>query len=325
MPWPGSSHDPGCPAQVLLVATNKVLFKTLGFPFVTLLSGMHFLSGAAFLEVASKPRFGLFTAASGYDKAKVLKLGLFGAISIVSLNQSLHVNSLGTFQLLKAAVLPVVMALSCLTGTPPNARESAAAGLVILGSLLSITSDVTLTALGLTVGLVAVVTTALYQLWSSSYQKGLGMSAIQLLHASSLPQGIMTVAASMVLEVDWLHHAGISSAPVAADSAHARGTALDLFTYRFTAMQVGVALATCVLAVILNWSAFAILGKTSAVTMQVANQAKAAAIISLDLLVFLPALPSDKLGMFALGALLCLGGALWYGLQKARPAAVPPG
>ena len=299
-------------ASVLLVALNKVLFKTLQFPFVTLLSAMHFLAGWVFLSVASSPRFGLFKRAVVTDVPRVWAIAACGALSIVLSNYSLSYNSLGTAQIFKAAVLPAVMLLTLIQdfSRAPSRIETSAALLVVCGSCLSVVADVSSSNMGMIMGLSAVAMTAQYQLWQGSYQKILLMSPIQLMHASALPQGIISLTASLLLETDWRHH--FMGQPRIAG-------VVDIFTFRFTAIQLVVVLATVFLACALNWSSFAIIGKTSAVTMQVATQVKAVFIFSIDYLIF----PRPLVFQQLLGNAVCISGALWYGLEKARPAVLP--
>jgi solute carrier family 35 protein E3 len=295
-------------SSVLLVALNKVLFRTLLFPFVTLLSAAHFLAGWVFLTVASSPRFGLFQRAFVSDAPRVWKLAAAGALSIVLSNYSLSFNSLGTAQIFKAAVLPAVMVLVLIQdySRAPTRPEAFSALLVVCGSCLSVVADVSSTPIGMAVGLSAVVMTAQFQLWQGAYQQKLGMSAIQLMHASSLPQGIITLIASVFLEIDWQFHA----------FGGPRRNVADLVTFRFSALQLVVVLATVFLATALNWSAFAIIGKTSAVTMQVTTQVKAVFIFAIDYVIF----PRPLVWQQILGNAVCIGGALRYGLEKARGA-----
>lgn len=298
-------------SSVALVALNKVLFKTLGFPFVTLLSAAHFFAGFAFLWLASSPRFALFARAAGIDGGRVWALAVAGAGSIVLSNYSLLLNTLGTAQIFKAAVLPVVVVLVLCqdAARAPTLREGAATLLVVAGSVLSVAGDVTATATGMAAGLVAVAITAQFQLWQSAFQKRLGVSAIQLMFASALPQGALTLAASLFLETDFN-----------ARFAGERLSRVDVWTFPFTPLQVVVVLATSFTAIALNWSAFSILGRTSAVTMQVTTQAKAVFIFALDFVLF----PRPVTAQQLLGNAVCIAGALWYGLLKSSAPAPQP-
>jgi hypothetical protein len=315
--------------SVGLVASNKILFQTLSFPFVTFLSSLHFFSGFAFLTLASSPRFGMFKAPEKAPEAyKLWVLAAAGAFSIVLNNYSLHFNSLGSAQIFKAAVLPASMVLPLVQGAldqVPSAREALAAAVVVLGSCMGVVADVTTTWAGAAVGVLAVLSTAQYQLWSSSFQKAMGLSGTQLLHASSAPQGMLTLAASLLIEGHLVARLGLAAGggahDAAAAAAHGSGSAPDLFSFRFTTMHVAMSLATCVLAVALNWSVFSILGKTNAVSMQVLTQAKSVILITLDFLLFpKPPMAPEKAFFFVLGGATCVGGAIWYAYIKSAAA-----
>jgi hypothetical protein len=57
------------------------------------------------------------------------------------LNYSLRLNSVGTYQIMKVAVLPAVMTLAFFGGTVPSRPEVAAAGLVVVGTLVCTVTD----------------------------------------------------------------------------------------------------------------------------------------------------------------------------------------
>ena len=317
--------------SVGLVASNKILFQTLSFPFVTFLSSLHFFSGFAFLTLASSPRFGMFKAPEKAPEAyKLWVLAAAGAFSIVLNNYSLHFNSLGSAQIFKAAVLPASMVLPLVQGAldqVPSAREALAAAVVVLGSCMGVVADVTTTWAGAAVGVLAVLSTAQYQLWSSSFQKAMGLNGTQLLHASSAPQGMLTLAASLLIEGHLVARLGLAAAgggahDAAAPGSHAHAAAApDLFTFRYTTMHIAMSLATCCLAVALNWSVFSILGKTNAVSMQVLTQAKSVILITLDFLLFpKPPMAPEKAFFFVLGGATCVSGAIWYAYIKSAAA-----
>ena len=313
--------------SVGLVAANKILFQTLAFPFVTLLSALHFLSGFGFLTVASSPRFALFKLPDAPPNPyRLWTLAGAGALSIVLNNYSLQVNSLGSAQIFKAAVLPAALVLPLLQGASdqmPSTREGLAALVVMVGSCLSIVADVSTTWVGVVVGALAVLTTAQFQMWSSTFQKLMGLNGTQLLHASSLPQGILTLVASLVIETTFLAKlAGAAGGGGASPASPGTPLKADLFTFHYTSMHVGFALATCILAVLLNWSSFSILGKTNAVTMQVTTQAKTVILIILDFLIFpKPPMGWGKSASFFLGSATCISGAIWYAYVKSQAMA----
>ena len=168
-----------------------------------LLSSLHFLTGYLFLQWASSPNVRLFTRATA-PSGPILRMALAGAGSIALLNYSLRLNSVGTYQIMKVAILPAVMGISFLQGiSSPSRGELSAAGLVVLGTLVCTASDVWMTLLGLLVGLAGVLSTAQYQIWQGSVQKELGLNSTQTLHLMSWPQAYMTFIASVLVESDW--------------------------------------------------------------------------------------------------------------------------
>ncbi len=328
-------------SSVALVALNKILFRTLGWPFVTLLSAAHFFSGYFFLALGSSPRFSLFQRPpTSTPMSRVYALAAAGALSIVLNNYSLQLNTLGTAQIFKAAVLPVVVVFTLCQdrSRAPTLAEGLAVSLVVAGSGLSVSGDLTATAPGMLVGLLAVVITAQYQLWQGALQKRLGLAAIQLMYVSQLPQGALTLAASLFLETDWNWRL-----------LGEKRSDVDVWTFRFTTLQLVFAVATCFSAILLNWSTFSILGRTSAVTMQVGGggaqgaarerrqnptaltslllrhappqittQAKAVIIFTIDYVLF----PRPVSVQQMLGNAVCILGALYYGILKSAAPAV---
>lgn len=193
-------------------------------------------------------------------------------------NYSLRFNAMGTYQVLKTAVLPAVMALSYVQGRRvPTKTDVMAAGLVIMGSCMSIMSDVSFAGIGAIIGVTAVVLTAQYQIWSGSEQRELQLSPLQVMVASMLPQGLFSLGASVLLESSALSSlAALTVVPASATvaqggSAAAAGASVgdDLLSHVWTAPQIGYIALSAVFACGLNWSSFAIIGKTSATTMQV--------------------------------------------------------
>jgi hypothetical protein len=120
---------------------NKWLVEKYAFKFILLLTSLHFFTGYGFLTLASREgRYKLFTRGVA-PFWPIFKLALAGALSIALLNYSLRLNSVGTYQIMKVAVLPAVMALAFLGGTVPSTPEVAAAGLVVIGTLICTVTD----------------------------------------------------------------------------------------------------------------------------------------------------------------------------------------
>lgn len=305
---------------------NKVLVENYAFKFVLLLTGLHFLVGFGFLHFASSGSFALFKRAEGVASRTIYKLALAGASSIALLNYSLRFNSVGTYQIMKVAILPAVMALSAAQRiSTPLPKEVGAAALVVVGTLVCTASDVWMTLLGLLVGLAGVSATAQYQIWQGSVQKENSISSTQALHLMSLPQAYMCFAASLVAEVDWRQR--LFGGPNGESEAAEDPLPLqdDIFRHSYSAMEAGLILLTCVFAAALNYSTIGVIGKTSAVTMQFVAQVKTVLTIGMGVILFpKPTQPEKMVGMVA-GLTLVICGVMWYTrLKSSTPTSAKP-
>jgi solute carrier family 35, member E3 len=300
--------------SVSLIAVNKVIFSVLGFRFVIFLSAVHFAAGAALLRAlaAVVPAFAAAaTAAAPPPPARMLRLAAAGATSIVATNFSLRFNAMGTYQILKTAVLPAVMALSFVQrrGTPGRTAIACAGG-IVAGSCMAVVSDVSFSAAGVAIGVTGVLLTAQYQIWGGSEQRDLGLTPTQVMAASALPQAALALAASVALESSLLTGGG---------GGGGSGTGGDdLFTYAWGPSAVAYIAVSAAFAVGLNWSSFAILGRTSPTTMQVLNQVKTIAIVAADFVMFpKDGITAGRAAVFFAGIALVIGAATWYGVAGA--------
>jgi solute carrier family 35 protein E3 len=316
--------------SVSVIAVNKAIFSVLGFRFVMFLSAVHFFAGAGLLQVLAS----FFNAFEHKQVAqwRVYRLALAGALSILSANFSLRFNAMGTYQILKTAVLPTVMAMSVIQKRGmPSHTDLACAALVVIGSCMAVMSDLTVTYTGAMIGIFSVIITAQYQIWSGSEQKDLGLSPTQVMFASALPQACMTLAASVVLETSLLYPVWGLFSPAASDGAApaAPSPSDDVLAYPWSMAVVGYIALSALFAVGLNYSSFAILGKTSPTTMQIVNQTKTVLIIAADFIFFpKPGIEGWRLAVFIFAIALVVGGATWYGLStnvaKQPPATAAP-
>jgi hypothetical protein len=193
-------------ASVSLVGVNKLLVVGFNFRHVLLLSGLHFGVGWAALQGASSAD--LPASARLFERKVpawrlVLPSAAAGALSIVLMNYSLRTNSLGSYQMLKVAVLPATIALAAVQGTAVSTADVGAAALVSAGTAVATVTDVDLSAAGSAVGLAAVAATAQYQVACGRVQTDFGLSSAQALHALSAPQAVLTLVAALLLETDW--------------------------------------------------------------------------------------------------------------------------
>lgn len=315
---------------------NKLLVEHFAFKFVLLLTSLHFFTGWLFLRFASSERCRLFTRAEAPWRP-ILQLSIAGAGSIALLNYSLRLNSVGTYQIMKVAILPVTMALSAIQSiATPSQAEVGAASLVILGTLVCTASDVWMTLLGLIVGVLGVVSTAQYQIWQFSVQKDHGLNSTQALYLMSPPQAVLALIASIMLETNWgralgrvstalgnapIDEAAAEDGSVAVASGAFGATADDIWHHPYGMAELVALLATCVFAVGLNYSTIAVIGRTSAVTMQFVNQVKTVLTITMGLLLFPKPMSANSLLALVAGLCLVFIGVGWYTRLKQQASA----
>lgn len=260
-------------SSVALVNVNKALV-TYGFRFILLLTGCHFLTGYLFLTAASAPslKMNLFVRPAPIDTKQLWLIAAGGIASIALMNYSLKANSVGTYQILKVAVLPTTMTLSFLQSLgAPTRKEMIAAALVVAGATICTASDVRVSLAGLLIGFAAVLATAQYQIWQGTVQSRNGISSTQAMYLMSLPQAMMTFCASVLFETGWSDFGKVQpdASAILVDSkaegvAVAATTTDDIWTHAYAPAEIGIILVTCVLAVLLNYSTIAVIGKVGA-------------------------------------------------------------
>ena len=72
--------------------------------------------------------------------------------------------------------------------------------ILLVGLAWATVTDVHLNAPGFLIGILAVVTTALFQIWQGSKQREYGMSGVQLQSAVAIWQSLQSLAAALALE-----------------------------------------------------------------------------------------------------------------------------
>ena len=317
-------------SSVAIVSVNKLLVEYFHFKYVLLLTALHFFAGYAFLTVASSPSVRLFSRGSA-PRGPIIRLAVAGAGSIALLNYSLRLNSVGTYQILKVAALPVTMALSyALRIATPTSREVGAAFIVACGTMVCTASDVWISTLGLVVGVLGVFSTALYQIWQGSVQRECGLTSTQVLHLMSLPQAWLTLGASVLMETDWTRltaPAGTGAStllrgrvvpmppnvpPLDDAAARSGGYYTDIWSHPYTLREVGAILLTCACAIVLNYTTIAVIGKTSAVTMAFVNQIKTVLIVIVGVTLFHKPMAPEQAWATAAGLVLVFAGVGWY-------------
>lgn len=100
-------------------------------------------------------------------------------------------------------MLPCTVLLSSFQGTRLTSIDIWAAVLISLGTAVATVTDVNLTLAGTAIGLIAVVATAQSQIYQGRIQAEQKVTSTQAMYAISLPQAVLTLAASIIVETTW--------------------------------------------------------------------------------------------------------------------------
>jgi len=199
-----------------------------------------------------------------------LIVGSVGVASICFSNYSLQYNSVGTYQMAKLCVIPVVLFFNALRGEFASRKVHAALVVILTGVGAATVTDVQLNSKGLVFALGAIFATAQYQIWQGSKQKEGGLNEMQMSMSVSFVQMLVAGSLSALLEFPDMK-AKLIDAP---------DPDLDVVDL---GMKI---LGSCLLAVSANVHSFALIGRTSAVTFQVVGHGKTCLILIAGYIMF---------------------------------------
>ena len=254
-------------SSVSIVIVNKYLISTLGFPYVTCLTATHMAVTAVALRVAARVKL---LEPKGIEKRALAKFAALNGVSVAFLNLSLGFNSVGFYQMTKLAIIPCTVSIQqAFYGKSFSNEIKAALATLLLGVAVATVTDARVNFLGTTVSLLAVATTCVSQIWTNTMQKEHGVNSTQLLYAASPYMAAILCAIALPLDV------GLTS-------ASSSGSAKHVFSRDggSTGAIVFVASLTCVIAVLVNFSTFLVIGKCDAVTYQVLGHLKTVLVLA---------------------------------------------
>ena len=255
-------------SSVSIVIVNKYLISTLGFPYVTCLTATHMAVTAVALRVAARVKL---LEPKGIEKRALAKFAALNGVSVAFLNLSLGFNSVGFYQMTKLAIIPCTVSIQqAFYGKSFSNEIKAALATLLLGVAVATVTDARVNFLGTTVSLLAVATTCVSQIWTNTMQKEHGVNSTQLLYAASPYMAAILCAIALPLDV------GLTS-------ASSSGSANNVFSRdggSTTTAIVFVASLTCVIAVLVNFSTFLVIGKCDAVTYQVLGHLKTVLVLA---------------------------------------------
>ena len=255
--------------SVALVLVNKRVFAS-GFQFPMTLSFFHFLFTTIWYKMLEIG--GGFTMPAKYTMSAFEKFKVAGVIfsSIGFMNLSLNANSIGFYQCTKLTVIPVTLAINSFAyATYTTIKVKISLFILLAGVGVATVSEVHLKPLGFAYSVIAILTSAVSQIWQGSKQKEFDISATQLQAILAPWMSAQSFAVAMASEVFCI---GGENEVCNAALPYFKAALIDGNPVKSQTLLI--VLGTCFLALVVNMSSFGLIGLTSAITMQVVGHAK---------------------------------------------------
>ena len=281
--------------SVAIVMVNKQLMggSGYGFTFATTLCGLHFLCTSSIGLCTGARKSGDDTNPQG-EKMRVppQDVAIFVAVaatSIIGLNMSLMLNTIGFYQVCKLAQIPTMCVLeSVFMGKRFSRRVIQAIVVVLLGVGVATVSDVEMNTQGTIAAIVGVVSTSMQQILVAHLQKKHSVTSNFLL-AKTSPY----MAGSMLL-----------FGPVMDEMI----TGKWVFDYEWSTPATVALLVSCFFAVLVNISSFLCIGRFSAVSFQVIGHVKTCLVFFFGWVIF----AAPITGRNIMGCCLAVVGMIYY-------------
>jgi solute carrier family 35 protein E3 len=219
------------------------------------------------------------------------------ATSIIGLNMSLMLNTIGFYQVCKLAQIPTMCVLELVfMGKKFSRRVIQAIVVVLLGVGVATVSDLEMNPAGTVAAIVGVVSTSAQQILVAHLQKKHNVTSNFLLAKTS---------------------------PYMAGSMLLFGPALDelitgkwVFDYEWSSVATFALLVSCFFAVLVNVSSFLCIGRFSAVSFQVIGHVKTCLVFFFGWVIFAAPITSRNV----LGCALAVVGMIYYSHAVTKPA-----
>ncbi|KAL1831235.1 hypothetical protein DCAR_0101206 [Daucus carota subsp. sativus] len=280
--------------SVGIIIVNKALMATYGFSFATTLTGLHFLTTTLMTGVL---RWLGYIQPSHLPISELLKFVLFANFSIVGMNVSLMLNSVGFYQIAKLSMIPVSCLLEVVLDKIRYSRDTKLSILVVLmGVAVCTVTDVSVNGRGFIAAFIAVWSTSMQQYYVHYLQRKYSLSSFNLLGHTAPVQ-----AASLLLIGPFLDYLLTDKKVYEFDFNMASATFLSL---------------SCIIAIGTNLSQFICIGRFTAVSFQVLGHMKTILVLILGFLFF------GKEGLniqVVIGMLIAIVGMVWYGNASSKP------
>ncbi|KPA82941.1 hypothetical protein ABB37_02689 [Leptomonas pyrrhocoris] len=269
-------------SSIGIVYTNKVIFKTQGFGYGTLLTVIHFAITTLGLFICQMA--GVFET-KRVDIIKIIPLCLSFCGFVALTNMSLVYNTIGFYQLIKVLTTPLLVIIQTLFyGKTFSLKIKLALTITCVGVAIATGSDSQANFIGTVVALSALLITCMYQIWVGTKQTELQCNSFQLLYYQAPISCVMLIPISFFSD-----------------------NLMETFYMPCFDTMCWI-LFSGVLAFFVNISIFLVIGETSPVTYNVLGHFKLCVILSLGFVAF-----GDDINFRILsGILLTLTGIFWY-------------
>jgi len=275
-----------------LILLNKYIMTEYNFDWPIWLTTYHFLLTFLLLEIMC--RMQLFERASSVPLYAKWLEGVYGVCGIVFMNFNLKMNSIGFYQLSKLACIPTMVLVNYILYSKKTPFRTLMALIILLiGLAMFSVNDVSFNISGTIMAVLAIISTTAFQTYTNVCSNKFNVGGPALQHQTALPQAILALVSSLSVETF-----GDNS----------------IFYHYFALTESILVITTGVLAVISNICAFALIGKTSAVTYQVVGHAKTILIFVFGLMMFdsNKKEPLEKTIKKIIGLVLSMGGTIAY-------------
>ena len=274
-----------------LILMNKYIMKNYHFDWPISMTTYHFFVTYSLLEIMC--RMGLIERAVCIPQSIRWKNALFNVCGIIFMNFNLKMNTIGFYQLSKLCTIPVMVVVNFVfyKKTTPLRTVSFLILLVIGIAFFSI-NEVSFNLPGMIIAIIAVCFTIASQTNTNIASNQYKCFGASFQHATALQMTILGLIASLALETFGNH---------------------SILSHTFHGMELILILMTGGFALLANVSAFALIGKQSAITFQVVGHAKTIIIFVFGLIFdSSPTETSDQLLKKIFGLVIAMAGTIGY-------------
>lgn len=294
-------------ASVSIILVNKHLVTACGFEYLLTLLFLNFSTTAVVLVVLSRRGWFQVQHLPPWDR---WILAMMATLTVLLNNASNEANSVGFYQITKLLIIPTVIVVERLRGVKKSYSTGIIASLCVAsaGVAVATVSDFEVNLRGSVLAALSVFSTAQYQIWQGSKQHEHGLSAMQITHSVGWPQTVVSFAAAFIFDVAVPDLKALLLLRTGRLLNHTLRGPEDLFWM----------LMCSTLAVLMNLSAYSLLGKAGPVTYQVIGQVKTCLIVVFGYVFFDVRAPAFWLILRFCGVCVAMVGVVSYATLKSK-------